>query len=175
MSSELIHQILARPLPTFLSDPYHGHYNGLLNALFPELSFSRNMDWDMDAMTVIFGNGPLSSMKPVFIFLILPASQYHNITTACTNADSAMRKLLTDANNAPIPIIHGVCVSGTRIAFYQYNREQDLILPLATQVNVDFDLVDDDGGVAHLLEVAENIKNMCRELGGNDDLNVVNL
>lgn len=169
-SVEVIHQIFAQPRPTFLSDPYHGQYNSLLYALFFEHSFSRTMDWDLDAMSITFGNGP--TMKPVFIFLILPAQDPNS--AACINADSVMRKLLTDADNAPIAIIHGVCVSGTRFTFYNYNREQDLILPQTTKVHFEFNLEDDDGGAAHLLEVAEDIKDMCRALGGNDDLNVVN-
>jgi hypothetical protein len=114
----------------------------------------------------------LSEMVPKACFH-LPHPQYRN-SGPCTNADSVMRKLLTDADNAPIGIIHGVCVSGTRITFYRYNREQNLISPQSNIVHFDFDLVDDDGA-ACLLEVAEDIKDMCRELGGDDDLNVVHL
>lgn len=132
-----IREIFARGRPD-VPNPYHGQFNSLL---FVEFSFSTDMDWDLNEMSVPLHN---VGQKPVFIFLILPESQYSNPVT-CTEADSTMRRLLTEADT-PLRMMHGVCVSGTRIAFYCYGREQQTILPISQgQMRFDLDLAAEGG------------------------------
>jgi hypothetical protein len=176
-----IREIFARPRPANLSNPYDGQYNSLLWSLFREHAFISDMDWVVHAMKVLLiaDNYSMDGWHPIFIFLILPASQYRN-SDVCIEADKNMRRLLSDADVPDdIDVLHGICVSGTRIAFYSYDREQQIISPplsrqitRPSRVHFDFNLMDDDGAT-RLLEVVEEIKDMCREVVG--DLNVDDL
>jgi hypothetical protein len=142
------------------SNPYDGQYLRLLFNLFCEDKFTQDMNWDLHAMSVVFNNHA-DQWKPVFFFLNIPAFQYRNSAT-CTEADNVMRRLLSEADT-PIGVLHGLCVSGTRIAFYSQQRKC---------VTFDFNLMDEDGA-ARPLEVVKEIKGMCRKLVG--DLNVLDL
>ncbi len=62
-----------------------------------------------------------------------------------------------------LDIMHGVCVCGTRAAFYQYDSKQQIVLPKPQgQVNFDLDLATESGAV-HFMEVTEEVKQMCQE------------
>ena len=102
--------------------------------------------------------------KPILIFLMLAEPSW-NDSVALKEAEDRMRKLLTEADAPAIPTIHGVCVSGTRVTFYRYEWDKGLFMPESGQVHFDLDLKEENGA-ARVLEVAEDIKRMCRALIG---------
>jgi hypothetical protein len=103
--------------------------------------------------------------KPIFILFVMPKSRSRSLAGR-REAEDMLKGLLKDAD-APFAIIHGACVSASRIAFYSYDRENEVFTPeshLQGQF-FDFDLTEDAGAV-RMLEVVEEVKGMCRELLG---------
>jgi hypothetical protein len=97
---------------------------------------------------------------PVFILLIAP----DNTPVTSKDAEVAMLELLKEADAPDIKVIHGVCVCGSQAAFYQYDRERQVVSPEPQgQVHFDLDLAT-ESGARRFVEVAEHVEQMCREL-----------
>jgi hypothetical protein len=61
-------------------------------------------------------------------------------------------------------VMHGVCVFETKAAFYEYDRKKQTVSPNPQgQVHLDLDLAT-KSGADRFVEVAEEVKRMCREL-----------
>jgi hypothetical protein len=67
-----------------------------------------------------------------------------------------MKEMLMEVDPLDIPIIHGICVSGTRVAFYRYDRRQVVLTPDSGHVHFNLDLKNED--VAYLLEVVGTLR-----------------
>jgi len=160
LSSDLIRSIFAHgPSCKHPKNPYHGQYNLLLCTAFSVEQFLPSLSWlghNLNAMTVFVQTTP-TTWKPVFIFLITP-----NDTPAIhRNAKVSMLNLLQEPHG--LDIMHGVCVCGTRAAFYQYDSKRQIVLPKPQgQVNFDLDLVMESGAVC-FIDVTEEVKQTCRE------------
>lgn len=148
------------PLPN-VSNPYHAQYNSLLCDAFPVVQFAPSLGWldhDFDTMTVRLKTS-LTIKKPVFIFLIAP----NNTSATSQDAEVTMLRLLKEADGPGIDVMHGVCVFETQAAFYQYDCKQQTVSPKPQgYVHFNFDLAKESGAV-RFLEVAEDVKRMCRE------------
>jgi len=160
LSSDLICSIFARgPSCRHPKNPYHGQYNSLLCTAFPVEQFLPSLTWldhNLDAMTV-FVQTTHTTRKPVFVFLIAP----NDAPATCRNAEVTMLNLLQEPHG--LDTMHGVCVFGTRAAFYQYDSKRQIVLPKPQgQVNFDLDLATESGAV-RFMEVTEEVKQMCRE------------
>jgi hypothetical protein len=144
---------------------YTGLYNKLLSELFIETSFMVSFELQSIAyMFVLFAVDGILPTIPIFFFYILPESAW-NDAAACKSASDKLKKLMIEAV-APIKVIHGICVSGTRFAHYRYDHAQEVMTPGSEQqLHFDFDLKD-ESGADRLLSVVEDVKNMCREVVG---------
>jgi hypothetical protein len=89
----------------------------------------------------------------------------NNTSATSKDAEVRMLKLLKEADgHRSINVMHGVCVCGTQAAFYRYDRGQKMVSPRPQgHVNFNFDLAKEDGAIFYL-EVAEDVKRMCREI-----------
>jgi len=143
-------------------NPYHGQYTSVLCYVFkqflPSLKF---LDHNLDEMTVLHP----TTEKPVFIFLIAP----DNTPATSGHAEDMMLKLLKAVDVPGIKVVHGVCVCGSQAAFYEYDRERQLVSPEPQgQVHYDWDLATQSGAV-HFIQVVEGVKEMYQELINNFD------
>jgi hypothetical protein len=159
---EDITRIFSAPYNGWQPDPnkYLGRYNTLLSGLFRESSFLVTFPKE-NRMEVVVCTRHIP-YQPVLLFLMLDEKASWEDYVA---ADGMMKKLLVGADVLDIKKVHGVCVSGTRVAFYSYDREQQVITPDHGYVFLDQDLRVVDGA-AGMVEVAEDVKRMCRELIG---------
>jgi hypothetical protein len=116
-------------------------------------------------MTIQLKTTP-TTQYPVFILLIAP----DNTPVTSKDAEVSMLELLKEADAPDIKVIHGVCVYGPQAAFYEYDRERQVVSPgLQGQVNFDLDLAT-ESGAKRFVEVAEHVERMCRELVPNLEL-----
>jgi hypothetical protein len=87
---------------------------------------------------------------PTIILLIAP----DNTPVTSKDAEDAMLELLKKADAPDIKVIHGVCVYGSQAAFYQYDRERQVISP-EPQGRVHFDLdLAKESGAKHFLNTS---------------------
>jgi hypothetical protein len=147
-----------------------GAYNKLLSLSFLEVPFEVNWTEETKTpyyshFTVLVDTTGRFSFKPAFILFILPKSSSRSRTSR-KEAEDKLKGLLKEADT-PFTIMHGACVSSSRMAFYSYNRQLEVFTPeshLQGQF-FDFDLTE-DAGAGHMLKVIEEVKDMCRELLG---------
>ena len=164
LTPALIHSIFASPPePVTEAYPYHAQYSSILCCSFPAVQFSTSWVWldhNLNAL-IVHLKTTRTTEKPVFIVLIV--APYSSATSK--DVEVTMLKLLKEADrHESINVLHGVCLSGTRASFYQYDREQKMISPRPRgHANFALDLAQEDGAV-HYVEVAEDIKRMCREI-----------
>jgi hypothetical protein len=127
-------------------NPYHGKYTSILCTAFIQfLSSLKFLDHNLDEMTVLHP----TTEKPVFIFLIAP----ENTPATSGHAEDTMLKLLKEVDVPGIKVVHGVCVCGSRAAFYEYDCERRLVSPTPQgQVHYDWDLATHSGAV-HFIQV----------------------
>ena len=142
--------------------PYDGHYNKLLSKAFPMIQFFSSiafLDHNLHTMVIQLKTTP-TTQCPVFILLIAP----DNTPVTSKDAEVAMLELLKGADAHGIKVIHGVCVYGPQAAFYQYDRERQVVSPEPQgQVHFDLDLAT-ESGARRFVEVTEHVEQMCREL-----------
>ena len=143
-------------------NPYDGRYTKLLFHAFPMIQFMPTiafLDHNLHTMNIHLKTTP-TTQKPIFIFLIAP----DNTSATSKDAEIAMLELLKGADAPDIKVIHGVCVYGSQAAFYQYDRERQVVSP-EPQGHVHFDLdLATESGAKHFVEVTEHVEQMCREL-----------
>jgi hypothetical protein len=140
-------------------------YNTLLSRLFVEQPFMITLDPKTESyMTVALQTRNIYPPKPVLFCLIMPAPSFDD-SVALKEAGETMRKLLIGADAPEIRVVHGMCVSGNRVAFYCYDREQEVFVPELGQLCFDLNFMEGDGAT-RMIEVAEDVKNMCRGVIG---------
>jgi len=161
LSPKVIRSIFDRA-PVDVTYPYDGHYNKLLSKAFPMIQFSPSiafLDHNLHTMTINLKTTPVTQF-PVFILLIAP----DNTLVTSKDAEVAMLELMKEADAPDIKVIHGVCVCGSQAAFYQYDRERQVVSPEPQgQVHFDLDLAT-ESGARRFAEVAEHVEQMCRDL-----------
>lgn len=125
------------------------------------LSSLKFLNHNLDEMTVLHP----TTENPVFIFLIAP----ENTPATSGHAEDTMLKLLKEVDVPGMKVVHGVCVCGSRAAFYEYDCERQLVSPAPQgQVHYDWDLATHSGAV-HFIQVVEDVKQMYQELINNFD------
>jgi hypothetical protein len=152
----------AHAIPGSIANIYLGSYNKLLNALFKEDAFVVTFLGAPNHMEVAVQNRRYPLTKGVLLLLAADEELGWDESAPVANT---LKKMLMEVNPLDIPTIHGMVVSGTRVAFYRYDRQQAVVTPDSELIHFDFDLKNEDG-VAHLLEVVEDAKRMCRGLMG---------
>jgi hypothetical protein len=138
------------------SNKYLGRYNKLLSGLFEEspflVIFPRH-----NCMEIVLHTRRIRYLKCVLLLLVLEEGEGEEESWD----EDRMKTLLTEADTLDIPTIHGICVRGTRVAFYGYEREQGLGVVTGPEGLGDLREEEGAGGV---VEVAEDVKRMCRGL-----------
>jgi len=161
LSPKVVRSIFDRA-PLDARYPYDGHYNKLLSKAFPMIQFFPSiafLDHNLHMMAINLKTTPTTQF-PVFILLIAP----DNTPVISKDAEVAMLELLKEADAPDIKVIHGVCVYGPQAAFYQYDRERQVVSPEPQgQVHFNLDLAT-ESGAKRFVEVAEHVEQMCREL-----------
>ncbi len=137
------------------SNDYLGVYNKLLSGLFEESCFLVTFP----KQNCIIYNRPIRDPKAVLLLLALDEEPNSD-----ESVEEDMQKLLMEAKALEIKTIHGLCVWETKVAFYHYDREQGVVLPNRGHVHFDLDLKKEDGA-AGVIEVAEDVKRMCKSVG----------
>jgi hypothetical protein len=140
---------------------YLGNYNKLLSGLFEESPFLVTFP-KQNCMEVVIYSRRIRDPKSVLLLLMLDEEPSWDESVA---AEDTMKTLLMEADGLEIQTIHGLCVSGTRSALYRYDREQGVVTLDWGHVHFDLDLRGEDGA-SGVLEVAEDVKRMCRGLVG---------
>jgi hypothetical protein len=143
------------------TNKYLGSYNKLLYSSFEERPFVVTFLGSSTRMEVAIRDHRNPCLKAVLLLLAVDERLSEMESAA---AAKTMKQLLTEVEALDIPTIHGICASGTRAAFYRYDRKQAVITPDSEKVYFDMDLTSEDGAT-HLLKVTEDAKRMCRELG----------
>jgi hypothetical protein len=153
----------AHNIPGSIANLYLGSYNKLLHGLFEEDAFVVTFLGAPNHMELAVQNRPYPLPKAVL--LLLAADDEELGWDESAPVANTMKKLLMEVDPLDIPTIHGICVSGTRVAFYCYDRQQAVVTPDSEHIRFDLDLKNEDGA-SRLLEVVEDAKRMCRELMG---------
>jgi hypothetical protein len=143
------------------TNKYLGCYNKILSGLFEEDAFVVTFLGSSTHMEVAVQN--YRNPCPKAVLLLLAVDEELSETESAAAA-KMMKQFLMEVDALHIQTIHGICASGTRAAFYRYDRKEVVVTPDSETVHFDFDLASEDGA-AHLLKVAEDAKRMCREIG----------
>jgi hypothetical protein len=160
MNSEHIRKMFTIPRYP-MAHPYRGTYNSLITGLFmvEDISFMVTFDKKTESLTVVVNTSPLScdvdEWKPVFICQMLEEKDFNSPAVA-TRMVTVLKGLDT-----PLGQAHGVCVSGSRAIFYQYDRTKDVVVTSRQEMDIAT-----ENGALHLLDVAERVKSACEELRG---------
>jgi hypothetical protein len=140
-------------------------YSKLLSGLFIEYPFTVISGYSTEGlthMTALADTDGVFPRKPVFVMFIIPITK-GNDTTFRKEAEDTLKGLLKDSV-APVKVMKGACICGSRIRFYSYDRELEVFTPESQQpVCFDFDLAEQSGAV-RMMEVVEEVKDVCRQL-----------
>ena len=160
---ENITEILREPETSLQleGNKYLGVYNKLLSGLFEESRFLVTFP-KRNCMEVVICNRRIG-IDPKSVLVLLALDEEPNSDESSAAVDGEMRMLLMEANTPNIQTIHGLCVWETRVAFYCYHREQGVVTPNKGHVHFDLDLKEEDGAAA-VIEVAKDVKRMCKAL-----------
>ena len=158
---------------------FYGRYNTLLTYLFPPTDnymispqFKRPPEgWSIDFTTVFIVQ---RAFHPVFFLEIKPPGDYTHRSSRAA-ADDQMRTRFFDlADVVELPVIHGVSALGTRLCFYSYTRDDNVLDPprippdvermndVAPAARWNFDILSDEG-VARMTHVANEVKAMVAQ------------
>ncbi|PPR00670.1 hypothetical protein CVT26_012327 [Gymnopilus dilepis] len=158
---------------------FYGPYCNLLLYLFPPTEkymitpqFKRPPEgWAIDFVTIFVVQ---KAFHPVFFLEVKPPGHYALRSTRAA-ADDQMRKRFFDlADVVELPVIHGVSALGTRLCFYEYTRNNDLLIPyckpsndnhmndVAPAARWNYDVLSEEG-VAKMTQVANEVKAMVAQ------------
>ncbi|KAF8530607.1 hypothetical protein BU17DRAFT_35918 [Hysterangium stoloniferum] len=162
--------------------PFYGSWNRLLNTMFPvdtifevvpqcfppTISAHDSVDFVILLLISV-------DLSPVFIVEVKQPSEFTR-NSKRQEADSQMRQRFLDiASELLIPVLHGVSVYGTKMAFYKYNKGANVIEPRRITPNVEtltdtaprewwcWDILEVEGA-AKFRQIIEDVKTMCSEL-----------
>lgn len=162
--------------------PFYGPWNRLLNTMFPVDTIfevvpqyfpqsvgSRDVV-DFVVMLIIYVNA-----YPVLIVEVKPPADFR-FNSKRQEADTQMRQRFLDVvGDLRIPVLHGVSAYGTKLAFYKYTKnvnvleprritpDPELLTDTAPQHWWDCDILEADGA-KKFREVVENVKEMCEAI-----------
>ena len=158
---------------------FYGPYNTLLTYLFPPTDnymispqFKRPPEgWSIDFTTVFIVQ---RAFHPIFFLEIKPPGDYTHRSSRAA-ADDQMRTRFFDlADVVELPVIHGVSALGSRLCFYSYTRDDNVLDPprippdvermndVAPAARWNFDILSDEG-VARMTHVANEVKAMVAQ------------
>lgn len=162
--------------------PFYGSWNRLLNTMFPvdtmfevvpqyfPPTISSRDSVDFVILLLIYVDS-----SPVFIVEVKPPSEFAR-NSKRQEADSQMRQRFLDiAPELRIPVLHGVSAYGTKIAFYKYNKDANVLEPrrIAPDPETLTDIAPwewwcwdilEAGGAAKFRQIIDDVKRMCAEL-----------
>jgi hypothetical protein len=162
--------------------PFFGSWNRLLNTVFPPDTIFEVVPQyfpppvvSRDAVDFVFLLLIYVNTSPVFIVEIKPPAEFSR-NSKRREADSQMRQRFLDiAADLRIPVLYGVSAFGTKIMFYKYNKEANVLEPRRITPDPDtltdtaprdwwrWDLLEEEGA-AMFRHIVEEVKRMCVEL-----------
>jgi hypothetical protein len=121
------------PVTSTRESDYYAPYNGLLNHLFPIsedylVSPQHIEPDDRDAIDMAVLYMVERHRKVVFFLEIKPATHIMHMSTRAM-ADTQMRRRYKKLFEDSIPILHGVSALGTRLCFYELDRDTRRVRP----------------------------------------------
>lgn len=160
--------------------PIYGPWNRLLNTLFPpDTQFEVVPHYAPPSHSKDGGGADFAiflivhiDTAPVFIIQIKQPSDFR-FSSKRQEADTQMRQCFLDCvDELQIPVLHGVSVFGTKMAFYRLNKtshvleprkivpERDRLTDIAPKDWWCWDILEDDGA-EKFRAVADDVKIMC--------------
>lgn len=161
--------------------PFYGPWNRLLNTMFPPdtifevvpqyfpPSITSRDAADFVILLLIYVN-----TYPVFIVAVKPPAEFR-LNSKRQEADSQMRQRFLDvAAELRIPVLHGVSAYGTKLAFYKYTKDANVLEPrritpdpetltdTAPQSWWGSDILEEEGA-EKFRRIVENVKEMCAD------------
>jgi hypothetical protein len=155
-----IMEMVRNPATNLPGNKYLGVYNKLLSGLFEESRFLVTFP-KQNCMEVVICKRRIG-IDPKSV-LLLALDEEPNSDSESAAADAEMQMWWMEANTPEIQTIHGLCVWETKVAFYRYDREQGVVTPNKGHVHFDLDMKEEDGAAA-VIEVAKDVKRMCKPL-----------
>ncbi|KAM6496591.1 hypothetical protein JOM56_007064 [Amanita muscaria] len=169
-------------ISTTSEKPFYGSWNRLLNTMFPPDTLSEVVPQyfppsissrgavDFVILLLIYVN-----TSPVFIVEVKPPAEFIR-NSRRQEADSQMRQRFLDvAADLRIPVLHGVSAFGTKITFYKYNKDTNVLEPRRVTPDPEtltgtaprdwwrWDILEEEGA-AKFRQIVEEVKGMCAEL-----------
>jgi len=158
---------------------YNGVYNALLSYLFPPTEryivtpkpMQPPADWSTDPGVVFIVE---KASQPVFFLEVKPPAYYAHRSCRAV-ADEQMRaQFLELADAVKLPVLHGVSALGTRLCFYSFQSDTNMLTPprvlkdlgsmkdVAPPTRWDVDLLSEEGE-AKMRQVVDEVKAMVAQ------------
>lgn len=160
---------------------FRGPWNRLLNTLFP---FNSRFE-----VTPIFysakHSGPIGLFtvhilgSPVFFLHVLSLEHFHSPLSQ-VEADAKMRDFFLEFSlSVQIPVLHGICAFGTKLAFYSFHKLSCEVEPKATlsspspgqisfvanEAPLDrWSDITEPAGAREFQEIVDQVKEMCAQV-----------
>jgi len=163
------------PWPAYVSNTFEaipGGVNGATDNYMISPQFKRPPEGCSIGFTTVFI--VQRAFHPVFFLEIKPPGDYTHRSSRAA-ADDQMRTRFFDlADVVELPVIHGVSALGTRLCFYSYTRDDNVLDPprippdvermndVAPAARWNFDILSDEG-VARMTHVANEVKAMVAQ------------
>ena len=158
---------------------FYGPYNTLLTYLFPPTEdymispqVKRPPEGSSTGVTTVFIVQRAS--HPVFFLEIKPPGDYTHRSSRAAADDQVRTQFFELADEVELPVIHGASALGTRLCFYSYTRDSNVLDPprippdvermndVAPAARWNLDILSDEGA-AKMTQIANEVKAMVAQ------------